>query len=545
MGGRAFCSVSPARVAGSSFTCAKRSASQTHQRILTAANNSQRAYRAPCPGCGAPVDFLSAQSTHAVCAYCQSTVVRQGEVLSRLGKMAELFDDHSPLQLQARGTWRTRGFTLIGRLQYQTPEGVWSEWHVLFDDGGSGWLSEDNGAYVMCVPLAVPTALPEAARFALGMRTTISGKPFTVGSNQKASLRSAQGELPRMPALGAPFDLVELRGPDGKVVSLQYGEADAAPTATEGSSVLLEELGLSGLRDDNAKTETGRQFNCPHCGAPVTVALANSKSITCPSCHSLIDLSQGIGGELRAATQDEPVTPLIALGTVGTLQGLAWQVVGFQHRMGKEPGDDEEFGWSEYLLYNQKRGFTFLVDSEEGWSLVRPIIGTPTMANKLGTSVQYLGNTYALKYRYSAETYYVAGEFYWVVHRGQRTNNADYASGKRLLSQEQGGSEVLWSSGEQIPSDTVAKAFALDASLTQRGPTLASGARQLFSSARDASPLSGSSSTSWTQVWLWIAIILVVILLERCDNCDPRVENCSSRTSGGSFGGWSGGGGHK
>ena len=35
-----------------------------------------------CPGCGAPVEFRSAQSTHAVCAYCRSTVVRDGDVLT-------------------------------------------------------------------------------------------------------------------------------------------------------------------------------------------------------------------------------------------------------------------------------------------------------------------------------------------------------------------------------------------------------------------------------------------------------------------------------
>jgi endogenous inhibitor of DNA gyrase (YacG/DUF329 family) len=68
------------------------------------AGPTQRHYRAPCPGCGAPVEFRSAQSTTAVCGYCQSTVVRQGEVLSRIGKMAELFDDHSLLQLMASGT---------------------------------------------------------------------------------------------------------------------------------------------------------------------------------------------------------------------------------------------------------------------------------------------------------------------------------------------------------------------------------------------------------------------------------------------------------
>jgi hypothetical protein len=31
-------------------------------------------------------------------------VVRQGDVLSRIGKMGELFDDHSPLQLFATGS---------------------------------------------------------------------------------------------------------------------------------------------------------------------------------------------------------------------------------------------------------------------------------------------------------------------------------------------------------------------------------------------------------------------------------------------------------
>ena len=114
-------------------------------------------YRAPCPGCGAPVEFQSAQSTHAVCAYCQSLVVRQGEVLQRIGKMAELFDDHSPLQLQSSGTWKGQAFTLVGRLQYRYGEGTWTEWHALLADGSSAWLAEDNGAYVFAV-----TQLPQA-----------------------------------------------------------------------------------------------------------------------------------------------------------------------------------------------------------------------------------------------------------------------------------------------------------------------------------------------------------------------------------------------
>ncbi len=105
------------------------------------------------PQCGAPVDFASAASAFAVCSFCRSSVVREGDALRRIGQSAELFDDHSPLQLGASGRYQGAAFTLVGRLQYRYAEGTWNEWHALFDRGGepgkSAWLSEDNGRYVM------------------------------------------------------------------------------------------------------------------------------------------------------------------------------------------------------------------------------------------------------------------------------------------------------------------------------------------------------------------------------------------------------------
>ena len=496
--------------------------------------SAQRSYTAPCPGCGAPVAFRSAQSTHAVCGYCQSTVVRQGEVLARIGKMAELFDDHSPLQLLATGRFEKRGFTLIGRLQYKAPAGSWAEWNALFDDGSTGWLAEDNGAYVFALPANLQGEVPAAQRLKVGTASVINGTPYTVGSHQQAMLVSAQGELPKLPPLGQPFDVVELRSDNGEVFSIDYGTQP--PSCAKGKSVLLEDLALKGLKDDSVKTETGRHFNCPHCGAPVTVTLSSSKSITCGSCHSLIDVSSGLAGELRSALQDEPIEPLIPLGSSGQMQGVAWQVVGFQHRMGKVPGDDEHFGWNEYLLYNQKRGFSFLVDSEEGWSLVRPTSGAPKWAGKPAQTASYLGTDYKLKYSYNAETGYVRGEFYWPVQRGQKTLNRDFANGTRMLSMEQSGDELTWSSGEQVSSDVVAKAFGLE------------GAKDLLKRT-DAAPVSATKSVGCGSIIVVIGVLAVVLLvLGRCASCDPKVENCSSsssRNSGGSFGGFSGGGGHK
>jgi hypothetical protein len=52
-----------------------------------------------------------------------------------------------------------------------------------------------------------------------------------------------------------------------------------------------------------------------------------------------------------------------------------------------------------------------------------------------------------------------------------------------------------------------------------------------------------------TIILLAVVIIILLILMSRCSSCDPRVENCSSssgyRSSGGSYGGYSSGGGHK
>ena len=498
-----------------------------------ASDSPLRAYRAPCPGCGAPVEFKSAQSAFAVCPYCQSTVARNGDVLSRIGKMAELFDDFSPLQLMASGKFNGKGFTLVGRLQYRYGEGTWTEWQALHDDGTTGTLGEDNGAFVFSYTTSLQREVPAAETFRVGATTAINGKQFSIASNEQVSLISAQGELPHLPPLNKSFAMVELRNADGQVLSVDYGLTP--PALSLGTTVLLEALELKGLKDGSAKEEKGRQFSCPNCGAPVAVLLTNTQSITCKTCSAIIDLSSGIGGELRHAEQDEPVKPLIPLGSIGKLQGLSWQVVGFQHRMGRDPQDqdEEQFGWDEYLLYNDKRGFTFLVDTTEGWSVVKPVTGAPVM-DKGGKSATYLGVRYGQQYAYQAETTYVAGEFYWQVQRGQKTFNQDFASKNGLLSMEQTPKEVTWSSGNKIASDEVAKAFNLDAK------------KDLLK--RDAGPVSASGGMGCvTVVVLFVIILVFLLLLSRCTSSSSSSLNSGSspRSSGGSFGGFSSGGGHK
>ncbi|MEB2347862.1 MAG: DUF4178 domain-containing protein [Comamonadaceae bacterium] len=496
-----------------------------------AAGSTQRHYTAPCPGCGAPVEFLSAQSTHAVCAYCHSTVARSGEVLARVGKMAELFEDHSPLQLMASGTWEGSAFTLIGRMQLHGEQGGWTEWNALLADGSSATLGEDNGAYVLTRPYAPPgEALPTADELPLGARVTLGGMRWSVAAHLQAHLAAAEGELPKLPPPGQPYTVVELRADDGQVLSIDYGAGQ--PRAEIGRTVQLADLRLTGLKDGSVKHETGRQFDCPHCGAPVTVQLDTTRSITCGTCHSLIDLTRGIGAEIVSAEQNAPVRPLIALGSVGQFEGAPWQVVGFQHRMGQEPGDDERFGWDEYLLYHQQKGFSFLVDASDGWSLVRPATGAPTVSGPGGLKAEYLGQHYLRTSAYAAETTYVAGEFYWPVERGQRTDNADYAAsnGRSLLSMERSASEVTWSYGNRLASLTVAQAFGREADAER------------FKRDEVGPFVAARGGGCGIVMLVLIAMIIVLFMLGRCSISDGSTY---SRTSSGSFGGYSSGGSHK
>jgi hypothetical protein len=489
-------------------------------------------------------------STHAVCGYCQSTIVREGDALSRIGKMSEVFDDYSPLQLFTQGKFNSVGFTVIGRLQYKYRDGSWSEWLCALDDGSTASLSEDNGSFVWSKTASTQRSLPKPQQWVIGNTTAINGRAYSVASIEAVSLMSAQGELPKLPPLGTSFTVVELRSANGEVISIDYSAEP--PSLASGVAVNLENLQLTGLRDlsnqtgQGGKEVKGRHFNCPNCGSSVSVKLETSKSITCGSCNSLIDLSQGMGGELQHAMQDEPVKPLIPLGSIGNLQGKSWQIVGFQHRMGQEVGDeDESFGWDEYLLYNAKAGFQFLVDASDGWSLVKPTTGAPEV--KTSRLVNYQGSSFTQQYAYKAETNYVAGEFYWRVERGQKTYNEDYANGKLVLSREQSagssGQEVTWSIGSKLDAATVASAFKLQSRTADF---------QRSASSSDVSPV----SLSWPsmQTWMVIAFIVLFLLLEMrsCSrDCDPQRENCSSsyRSSGGSYGGsyggYSSGGGHK
>jgi hypothetical protein len=528
------------------------------------ATGSQRVWRAACPNCGAPVEFASAASASAVCSFCRSTLLREGEALRRIGQSAELFDDHSPLQLGAAGKYQGAGFTVVGRQQLGYEGGSWNEWHVLFDGGEQGprsaWLSEDNGAYVMAVDVPLSGPVPEPGELYAGQRRVVGGIVWDVASVQRARLIAAEGELPQPPRLDTPeFTVVDLRNQDEQVGTLDWRDP-AQPSWSIGRPVRLADLAMTGLKGESEKTLRGRALACPNCGASLEPKLESTQSIVCGQCQAVVDISQGAGADLAHYRQDNPgLPPLIPLGRTGTLAlgpkgtpALPWQVVGYVERIevDVEAGEDQAT-WREYLLYNRTEGFSFLVDAEDGWSYATPITGVPKIRDQ---RVEYRGVTYEQLYSYSGAVTHVLGEFYWRLKKGEKTRNTDFAAGDRRLNREQAGSEVTWSAGGALDSDAVAKAFGL-------------GTTEAMAMKRDATAFSGSKSG--VKTWLIVLVVSVVLIsiISSCaddqDDCQPlrqtfgeasaEYQQClrgnrtggGFRSGGGSYGGFSSGGGHK
>jgi hypothetical protein len=438
--------------------------------------------------------------------------------------------------------------------------GSWNEWHVLFDSGKGGWLSEDNGRYVMAFDAPAPSGLPRADSLQAGAAVQVGGQAWQVASVTAARISAAQGELPYAPNLAGEFTLVDLRNRQGEVGTIDYGDP-VQPRWSIGRGAALIDLALTGLRDAADKTLSARGAECPSCGTALDIKLSTTQSIACHQCHAVVDVSKGVGGDLAHFAQDNPQVdggqPQLPLGTTATLAlggpPQSWQVVGYVERCElAESAEDEQVFWREYLLYCRAVGFAFVVDAEDGWSWTAPITGAPQVK---GDNALWNGTTYRKLYSYTGQIVYVLGEFYWKLERGERTYNTDYASGAKRLNREQAGREVTWSAGQTMDAATIASAFRLPPD-------------RLAALKRDASAFSTSANgntISKSLIVLIIVIVLLVMLVKSCssdNNCadlretwgesSPEYQQClrsggsRSRTGGGSYGGFgSGGGGHK
>jgi hypothetical protein len=205
-----------------------------------------------CPECGAPVPLRGTTVT-AVCEYCGSTIVRTDVDLRLVGRVSAIVDNGSPIVLGSRGRHKAVPFEVAGRLQVQYQRGAWNEWFLNFADGSVGWLADALGQFAITVPRDVKIVagrVPAHAHVQVGATLVIDGVQLVVVDKRAAAYRGSEGMLPFVAEPGVTFHSVDLRGPGGEFVSLDYGTRGdhSYPVPYFGGSVVLHDLGLHPLR---------------------------------------------------------------------------------------------------------------------------------------------------------------------------------------------------------------------------------------------------------------------------------------------------------
>lgn len=417
---------------------------------------------ANCPSCGAQIEFAIGSSAVVVCKYCHALVARTDRGVEDDGKVAALVDTGSPLRIGVTGKFRGIGYRLTGRTQMRHQAGgVWDEWYAAFDDGRWGWLAEAMGKFYLTFKTA-EAHVPDIGELRLGAPVPQVDN-FVVAEIGTATLGSAEGELPWRPSPGETYRYADLSGPEMRFATLDYSEEK--PLVFKGVEATLDELGIStGAGGRQARVAVAK-LSCSNCGAPLELrAPDQAERVFCPHCGAGHDVAEGTLRPL-ALLQKKKVTPLIPLGKSGTIDGTPYVVAGFMER---SVTFDRKYYWTEYLLYNQRKGFRWLVDSDDHWSFVEGI----SVADVIDTSapgspareVPYKGRTFKLFQDADATVEYVLGEFYWKVEVGEKVLTADYIRPPEGLSKETttaGAQEVNWSHAVYMPPEAVEKAFGV------------------------------------------------------------------------------------
>jgi len=412
-----------------------------------------------CPSCGAEVDFAPGAGKVKVCEFCSTVVLRGAANLEAVGKVAELVDTDSPVKLMLSGRHAGNAFTVVGRIQKvhdlgdDTIYGAWDEWFLSFDDGRSAWLSESEGQWNLMFPVSgqTPPAFESAQP---GSEFQLKSTRFVVEERSHARTVSAQGQLPDFQP-SHPF--VDATGPKGVFVSIDYGAGEPGE-AFVGSVTTLDALGF----DKSDLSPTPRRAaltdaRCTQCNGMLAMKAPDvTRRVVCPFCGALIDVSHGKLEFLQLLAKPD-ITPQIALGTKGTLDGIPWTVIAFLVRSCTVEGT--RYGWFEYLLYSQPHGFRWLMNSNGHWTLLTPIAAGDVMVGF--KTALHAGESYALYQTVNTTTDYVVGECYWAVAQNERGYAAEYIAPPKSLNLDRTEDEVTWTSGVLVDAKVIGAAFRI------------------------------------------------------------------------------------
>lgn len=200
-----------------------------------------------CPACGAEVVFKSRASVFGVCSFCNSTLVRHDKDIESIGKMSEIPQDMSPIQIGTSGTFENSRFEVVGRQRVGWENGAWNEWYVHFDNGKDGWLADAQGFYMVSFQIMETSNLPELSALSVSSSVKIQGISYSVDDIREVSCVGSQGELPVKSLQGRKTTSVDLVAENERFANIDF--SSEGKRLFVGKYVDFENLKFMNLRE--------------------------------------------------------------------------------------------------------------------------------------------------------------------------------------------------------------------------------------------------------------------------------------------------------
>jgi len=457
--------------------------------------------QANCPSCGASIGFRWAGAVQTTCGYCHSILLRHDLDLTQVGEVSQPPPATSPVQLGTEGFYEGRPFTVVGRIAYRYGRGHWSEWHIVFSDGASGWLSDAQEEYAVTFAAEEPAHLPSAREVRPGKSVFYATTEYVVTTLTTAQYAGVEGELPFEYWDKEEVLFVDMRSEGGDFATLDYSEEE--PLLFTGEHVAFEGLRLTGTREvEPEAVQDVKTLGCPNCGGSVTIRAAGvALNVVCESCGSVLDAASPGLDILQKFEEHRRIEPDIPLGSVGRFKGADYTALGFQIRTITVEGLD--YSWREYLLFSPEHGYRYLSEYDGHWNFITTVKSLPKRISGGHPKAVLHGETFKHFQTATARTTYVLGEFPWQIRVGDRAVCADYVLPPRLLSSEATDEEVTWSLGEYKTGKEIWQAFGLSGQ-----PPRATG---VF--ANQPSPHANTASRAWGTFGLLAALLAALLVV--------------------------------
>jgi len=181
------------------------------------------------------------------CEFCHSILVRTDLDLKKVGQVADLPQDSSPIHLGTEGQYQNRPFVVVGRIIYEYEQGGWNEWHVVHNDGTSGWLADAQLEYDLSFWTKPPKPLPPFEKVHRDAVFQWDKQQYRVTSVTRAHYKGVEGELPFEYWDKHDMIFADLRTTTGEFATIDYSENP--PLLFMGRPVEFDDLHFKNLRE--------------------------------------------------------------------------------------------------------------------------------------------------------------------------------------------------------------------------------------------------------------------------------------------------------